>query len=170
MKLPHLTSFEREWARAVFGAVFAAPPELAADIPDPGDAGEFMDVALARAPLEPALGIRLTLWICALAPLFVLRRFATIASLELSDRVAVLDALGKNRIYAVRQLVLGMKAMLALHFAKDARVRERLSRVSEDAVPARSIRRERRAPSAPAASTSTSTSSATGAVNDNAAE
>lgn len=168
MKLPLLTAFEREWARAVFGAVFAAPPELAADIPDPGDAGEFMDVALARAPLEPALGIRLTLWICALAPLFVLRRFATISSLELSDRVVVLDALGKNRIYAVRQLVLGMKAMLALHFAKDARVRERLSRVSSEAVPARSLRRERRAETT--STSATSAPSATGAVNDNAAE
>jgi len=141
---PRLFAFERAWARAVYATLFAAPPALAADLAcvpafggaavdgAPGDAGEFLDVALARAPLEASIGIRLTLWMCALAPLFTVKRVCTITSLEGDDRARVLEAMGKSPVYAIRQLLLGLKAMLALHLAKDVRVRERLSRVAPE--------------------------------------
>ena len=84
------------------------------------------------APLEASIGIRLTLWMCALAPLFTVKRVCTITSLEGDDRARVLEAMGKSPVYAIRQLLLGLKAMLALHLAKDVRVRERLSRVAPE--------------------------------------
>ena len=71
----------------------------------------FFDEVVASVPLEPSLGLRVTLWIIALAPLFTIRRLATIASLEPEARQRVLDRLLASRVYAVRQLVAGFKAM-----------------------------------------------------------
>jgi hypothetical protein len=156
VKLP-LHAIERRWVRAIFVALFTD------EIAVPGDPADFLDQGLARSPLEPSVGIRLTVWMCALAPLFVLKRFATIASLDVADRVRVLEALGKNRVYAVRQLVLGLKAMLALHFAHDPQIRARLTAVPAIAQPAASLRRAK-----PLAKTA-ATPEARGAHNDNAA-
>src|SRR6188508_321933 len=94
-RLPRLSAFEIHWADAAFDAFFPAPPgsALVHGIKEL-EPGAFLDDMLGDIWLETSLGLRVTLWIIALAPLFVLRRFATIASpsLAIEDRQRVLEA------------------------------------------------------------------------------
>lgn len=133
-RLPHLFGFELAWADAAFDAIFPSPPAS----PEPPSRalvhgiaqmkpGAFLDATLSAAPLEASLGLRVTLWMIALAPLFVLRRFATIASLDASERERLLERLLASRIYAVRQLVAGFKAMGSLLYAQSKEIRRQMS-------------------------------------------
>ena len=98
---PRLLSFELAWADAAFDAIFPSGSALAHGIA-PMKPAAFFDEVVASVPIEPSLGLRLTLWIIALAPLFTIRRLATIASLDPESRQRVLDRLLKSRVYAVR--------------------------------------------------------------------
>jgi hypothetical protein len=133
-RLPHLFGFELAWADAAYDTFFPPPPRTL----QPGELalvhgiapmkpGAFLDSMLGEAPLEASLGLRVTLWMIALAPLFVLRRFATIASLEVAERERLLDRLLSSRIYAVRQLVAGFKAMGSLLYAQSKEIRRQMS-------------------------------------------
>jgi hypothetical protein len=132
--LPHLFGFELAWAEAAFDAIFPSPsrsPERASLALVHGIAqmkpGVFLDQMLGAAPLEASLGLRVTLWMIALAPLFVLRRFATVSSLDATDRERLLDRLLSSRIYAVRQLVAGFKAMGSLLYAQSPAIRAQMT-------------------------------------------
>jgi hypothetical protein len=127
-RLPHLFGFELAWADAAFDAILPPPPRSAlvhgiAEMKP----GAFLDSVLSSAPLEASLGLRVTLWMIALAPLFVLRRFATIASLDADEREDLLDRLLASRVYAVRQLVAGFKAMGSLCYAQSPTVRKQMN-------------------------------------------
>jgi len=127
-RLPHLFAFELAWADAAFDAILPPPPRSAlvhgiAEMKP----GAFLDDVLSEAPLEAAVGLRLTLWMIALAPLFELRRFATVASLDADDREKLLERLLSSRIYAVRQLVAGFKAMGSLLYAQSKQVRKQMT-------------------------------------------
>jgi hypothetical protein len=126
--LPHLFGFELAWAEAAFDAIFPSPPKsgLVHGIAQMKP-GVFLDEMLSAAPLEASLGLRVTLWMIALAPLFVLRRFATVTSLDTSDRERLLDRMLSSRIYAVRQLVAGFKAMGSLLYAQSPAIRTQMS-------------------------------------------
>jgi len=65
-------------------------------------------------------------WLVALAPLFVLGRFATIAGLTVADRERVVARLVVSKSYVVRSLVLILKTMGALLYAGDGAVRARM--------------------------------------------
>lgn len=125
---PRLFSFELAWADAAFDAMFPPPPKsaLAHGIREMHPAA-FLDDVLASVPVEPSIGLRVALWIVALAPLFTIRRFATIASLGEDDRERVLERLLASPIYAVRQLVVGLKAMGSLLYAKSPVVRRQMT-------------------------------------------
>ena len=82
----------------------------------------FQDV-LATVPLEQSVGLRVTLWMIALAPLFTIRKLGTIASIGPLDRVRVLERLLASRSYFVRQLTLSFKAIATLLYARSERVR-----------------------------------------------
>jgi hypothetical protein len=136
-RLPHLFRFELAWADAAFDAIFPPPPRSAlvhgiAQMKP----GAFLDSMIGEAPLEASLGLRATLWMIALAPFFVLRRFATIASLDVADRERLLDRLLGSRIYAVRQLVAGFKAMGSLLYAQSKEIRKQMSTSVPEASPA----------------------------------
>ena len=88
----------------------------------------FLGRVVASVPSKVALGLRLAVWIVALAPLFVLGRVATITSLAPSDRERVVAALVTSRNYALRSLVMILKTMGALLYAADDSVRERLKK------------------------------------------
>lgn len=124
-RLPRLFGFELAWAEAAFDAFFPEGSALVHGIARMSPAA-FFDDLLADVWLETALGLRATLWIIALAPLFVLRRFATIASLDAEDRERVLEALLASRIYAVRQLVAGFKAMGSLRYSQSPEIRKQM--------------------------------------------
>ena len=59
----------------------------------------------------------------ALAPLFTIRRFGTIASISADDRRRVLEVLITSPIYVVRQLAMSFKAVATLLYAKSDAVR-----------------------------------------------
>jgi hypothetical protein len=121
-----LTRFETRWAEAAMGAIFpGSTDEGLADIRAMDVRGFLLEV-LSFVPRRTALGLRVAVWVAALAPLFVLHRFATLAGLPQLDRERVVAALVASRIYAVRSLVLAIKTIGALLYASDDRVRARM--------------------------------------------
>ena len=123
---PRLFGFELAWAEAAMGAIFPEGSALVHGITRLKP-GAFLDEMLADVWLETSLGLRATLWLIALSPLFVLRRFATIASLSAEQREELLDGLLTSRIYAVRQLVAGFKAMGSLCLSQSKEIRKQMS-------------------------------------------
>jgi hypothetical protein len=100
----------------------------------------FLCELMETLPLRAALGFRLAIWLVTLAPLFVAYRFATIARLALDERERVITALVASDSYAVRSLVLVLKALGALLYAADDRVRTRVSPARSALVPLRITR------------------------------
>ena len=97
-----LTQFERRWAHAAFETIFPGPDRgvLPLGIADM-DLDGFIDQTLEQVPFEAALGLRLVFWVIGLAPLFVLGRFATIASLAPADRMRVVSTINASPVYAL---------------------------------------------------------------------
>lgn len=145
---PRLFSFELAWADAAFAAMFPPPPRsaLVHGIGEMKPAA-FFDDAIATVPLEPSLGLRIALWIVALAPLFTIRRFATIASLDDDARETVLQRLLTSPIYAVRQLVAGFKAFGSLLYAQSPAIRKQMTTPLDAPLAATSLVRVRTTPS-----------------------
>jgi hypothetical protein len=121
-----LTRFENNWAKAALGAIFPGSSEEGlADIGGM-DVSGYLAELMASLPLKPALGLRVAIWLVALAPLFVIRRVATLPSLSQVDRERVVSALVASPSYALRSLVMLLKTFGALLYAGDDRVRARL--------------------------------------------
>ncbi len=122
--LPRLASFELTWTDAAFDAIYPEPPR--SSLPH-GVASmhpaRFFDDVLSAIPLEQSLGLRVTLWMVALAPLFTIRRLGTIASIGAEDRARVLGRLVTSSNYFVRQLAMSFKAVATLLYAKSDAVR-----------------------------------------------
>ena len=120
-----LMKFERGWAQAAFEGLF--PSNVDARIPvgarDADMVGLFEDARLAVPP-RVALGLRVALWIVALAPLFTIGKLVTIGGLHGLDRERVLLALLASPFYFVRQLTMLLKAFGALFFLSVPGVRE----------------------------------------------
>lgn len=128
---PHLTSFERAWTDAAWGAIFPAPPDghdrphLAHGIEEMRP-GQYLDGVLQIIPFEQMFGLRLTLWVIAFAPLFALKKLATIASLDHADRVRLLEILYTSKSYLVRQMATGFKAVATLLIAQSPVIRKQM--------------------------------------------
>ena len=112
-----LFGFELAWAAAAFDAVFPERTALPHGIARMGPARFFADT-IAVSPLEQSIGLRLTLWIVALAPLWILRRPRTISDIGPEDRQRVLERLFASPVYAIRQLVVAFKALGSLLYAQ----------------------------------------------------
>ena len=120
-----LAKFELRWARFAFMTIYPGFDGLAGIAAMDTDA--FL-VELCRViPFKSAMGLRLGIWLVALAPLFVLRRFATITTLTGADRERLIEALLMSPSYVVRQLVMILKTMGAMLYAGSTAVRERLN-------------------------------------------
>ena len=144
-----LTRFEIDSAKAAMIAIFPGSDGIASM-----DIEGYLTDTLKRIPLEPVIGIRAAIWIVALAPLIVLRRARTLAGLAPSDRELVMVALATNPVYAVRQLVLALKALAALLYAGSPTVRARLMAPTISSSFVDEARLVRRLPSLPAGSVS----------------
>lgn len=119
-----MRSFEVHWLRAILRAIFPAAPDLGLDVSAGDlDVGAFYGDLRRRVPGLTALGLRLALWCVALAPLFVLRRFATVAGLLPEERQRLLTRLAESPAYGVRQLALVFKATGALLYGAHPMVR-----------------------------------------------
>jgi hypothetical protein len=114
--------FEQKWASAVLGAMFPAEPGQT----DAPDLGAGFSSIIRSAPFEAGIGLRLALFMVILAPLFVLGRPRTFMGLDAPSREKLLDALMKSSMYAVRQLLMALKTMGALVYARDEKTRRRL--------------------------------------------
>lgn len=122
-----LTRVERRWANAAMGAIFPGSHALGfVDIRAMNVEG-FLGELFGHLPWRAALGFRMAVWLVALAPLFVIGRLATIARLAPLDRERVITALVASKWYAVRSLVLVVKAIGALLYAADDAVRSRMA-------------------------------------------
>lgn len=140
---PRLTSFELAWIEAAFDAIYPEGTSLPHGIARLGPARHF-DALLAQVPFEQSIGLRAALWIVALAPLFVIGKLATMASLAPGDRARVLDRLLASRVYAVRQLVLGLKATATMLYVQDDAVRAAMTTPLRGARPLVTLRRPER--------------------------
>ncbi len=122
-----LTTIERRWARAMFETIFPGPPRgsLPVGIGDL-ELESFLDETFATIPVESMLGLRATIWIVALSPLFVLGRWRTLDGLDVLDRERVLTRLLASPVYFVRQLVLALKAIGSLLYCGDRAVRAQI--------------------------------------------
>jgi hypothetical protein len=121
-----LSRLEMGWAEASMGAIFPGSSEAGlADI-QAMDVRGFLAQVMHVVPFQAALGLRLAVWLVALAPLFVLGRLCTIAGLSPADREKVVGKLVASPAYAIRSLVLILKTMGALLYAGDDAVRARM--------------------------------------------
>jgi hypothetical protein len=136
-----LTQFERRWAHAAFGTIFpgADHGSLPLGIEDM-ELDRFIDQTLADSPFEPAIGLRLVFWVIGLAPLFVIGKLATIASLAPADRLRVVSVISASPVYALRSTVMMLKALGALLYCGDRRVRPHMIGVDPPAVALRAHR------------------------------
>jgi hypothetical protein len=126
---PRLATFELAWTDAAFDAIYPEPPRSA--LPHgvlSMHPARFFDSVLASIPFEQALGLRITLWMVALAPLFTIRRLGTIASIGAEDRARVIERLVTSSNYFVRQLAMSFKAIATLLYAKSDAVRAAMSK------------------------------------------
>jgi hypothetical protein len=123
-----LSRFESRWAEAAMDAIFPGSGDMGLSGIRAMNLGGFLRELMVRLPWRAAVGVRLAIWLVALAPWFVLSRFVTIASLEPGDRERVVGALLASESYPIRSLVLVLKAMGALLYAADDGVRLRITR------------------------------------------
>jgi hypothetical protein len=131
-----LTRTELSWARATLETFFpsnacAALPEGIAAL----DIEGHLQGLRRRAPGEAAFGIRVAIWIVGLAPVFVLGRLCSIASLSGADRERVVRGVLASPVYLVRQLVVFLKQLGALLYAGADPIRERVRTPQTQGVP-----------------------------------
>ena len=123
----NLTKLETTWAEAAMGAIFPGSRDAGlADIRGM-DLRGFLSQVMSTVPFQAALGLRLAIWIVALAPLLVLGRFTTVVGLDRAAREDLIARLLANRSYALRSLVLILKTIGALLYAGDDAVRARMN-------------------------------------------
>ena len=133
---PRLRSFELAWTDAAFDTIYperGATGRPRSHLPHgvlSMHPGRFLDGVIATVPFEQSLGLRVTLWMIALAPLFTIRRFGTIRSITPEQRTRVLERLLTSRIYVVRQLAMSFKALATLLYVQSAPVREAMTQRS----------------------------------------
>ena len=101
------------------------------------DVGKFLCELMMHLPWKAALGLRIAVWVVALAPWFVLRRLTTIAQLAPEDRERMVAILVASPSYAIRSLVLILKALGALLYAADDGVRTRMAPPRPSLIPLR---------------------------------
>lgn len=121
-----LFGFELSWASAAFGAVLPEGTALPHGIARL-DPARYLAETVAAAPLLQATGVRLALWLVALAPLWLLRKPKTISGIEPAEREVVLDQLLSNPVYAVRQLALTFKALASMLYAQSLEARRAMT-------------------------------------------
>jgi hypothetical protein len=145
-----LTRFEMAWAEASMQAIFPGSDDGMTGIDEMGLRG-FLGELMSLLPFRAALGMRVAIWLVALAPLFVLGRLRTIARLAPVDRESVVMAVATSRVYLLRSLVLILKSMGALLYGGDPSVRARMMAAPSPTSGVRTAGSVRTAPAAGAA-------------------
>lgn len=119
--------FERRWLLAVFDTV--APSGADERVPV-GALGlpmdRFLDDLIANAPVHFLLGLRACAWVVMFAPPFVLGRFATFNGLSPTERLELLERLGRSNTYVIREMPLLFKTVACLGFCGVPEVQSRI--------------------------------------------
>lgn len=111
-----LFRFEVGWAKVAFAAVLPEGTALPHGISVLAPEKDFAR-AVAQAPFEQALGLRLSLWLVTFAPLALLS-LHTLGGIPADRREAALDRLLGSSLYPIRQLALAFKAFAALIYTR----------------------------------------------------
>jgi|SRR5579859_7993134 len=92
------------------------------------DAGfeAFYDDFRASAPLSLRLALRAALWSCTWVAPCLAGRLPPLSRLQEEDRERALEALGRSRVYLLRQMLLVVKLVASLRYGADRRVRDAL--------------------------------------------
>lgn len=120
----HLSSFETRAAHAAFETIFPGAGGMVGI--GQMDCDGYVRELYAQLPFRAAMGLRAAIWVAALAPLFVIGRWATFAALRTAEREAVLKKLFASSSYLVRQMVMILKTLGALLYAAHPSVRARM--------------------------------------------
>jgi hypothetical protein len=122
-----MMGFERRWARHVLAAF--APvggPGLAPVLDEVDYEGALRRMMRGASPLAAA-GMRLALWIAALAPIWLWGRVTTVTRLAVERRPELLRQLLGHRAFAVRELTMLLKLCAAMALLGTPSVRARSS-------------------------------------------
>ena len=120
-----MMAFEKRWARHLLAA-FAPPggPGLAPAPEEVDYLGVLGRMVRGASPLA-ALGLRLAIWIAALAPLWLWGKLTTISKLAAERRPELLRELLGHRAFVVRELTLLLKLSAAMALLGTPSVRAR---------------------------------------------
>jgi len=120
-----MMAFEKRWARQLLSAF--APSDGPGLAPLHGEVDYLRALARMRREATPlaALGLRLAIWIAALAPLWLWGKLTTISKLATDRRTELLRELLTHRAFAVRELVTLLKLSAAMALLGTPSVRAR---------------------------------------------
>ena len=104
-----MLAFERRWAVAVLEGFAGADGVGLAPHDDDVEYLDTMQKMMRASTAKAAFGLRVGLWIAALAPIWLLGRFATLGSVARARRAEILARLLTHRFFLVRELTLLLK-------------------------------------------------------------
>ena len=122
-----MTRFERRWARQLLAGFAPTGGPGLSPLPDEVDYERaVLRMRREGTPLA-ALGVRLAIWIAALAPLWLWGKLATITvgALAVERRAELLRELLVHRVFAVRELTLLLKLCATMALLGTPSVRAR---------------------------------------------
>lgn len=120
-----MMAFERRWARLLLSAF--APSDGPGLAPLQGEVDYLGTLARMRREATPlaALGLRIAIWIAALAPLWLWGKLTTISKLAVERRIDLLRELLAHRAFVVRELATLLKLSAAMALLGTPSVRAR---------------------------------------------
>jgi acyl-CoA reductase-like NAD-dependent aldehyde dehydrogenase len=122
-----LTRLELAWAKAVFETAF--PDQGAAALPPlkPEQALALLQDMLDQLPFFASIGMRASLWVAGLAPIFTRGRLRALHRLPPARRLQTIEDLSHSRLYLVRQLGILLKTVGAFSYASTTRMQSVIS-------------------------------------------
>jgi hypothetical protein len=119
-----LLPFELDWVRTITRALL--PPHVLGGALDGLDAAPAFDRDMARSPWFAALGLRLSLWLTWLAPVWLLGHAQTFGAVDAATQIEILERLFKHSSYVVRMAAMLLKLTLCTVALGDERVLRQL--------------------------------------------
>lgn len=123
-----LSALESRIGAVIGGALLPADdPHLFGGVRRGADLGALIGHQVSAAAPLTALGLRLSLWMIWLAPLWHEGRLTTLGRLHSGEREALLEVLLKHDAYLVRQAMTLLKVFYCMAFLGDTAVLAQLS-------------------------------------------
>jgi hypothetical protein len=122
-----MMGFERRWARHVLAAFAPVGGPGLAPVPDEVDYESALRRMMRGGSPLAAAGMRLALWIAALAPIWLWGRVTTVTRLATERRPELLRQLLGHRAFAIRELTMLLKLCAAMALLGTPSVRARSS-------------------------------------------